>query len=317
MSKTKPHPKERSERAKARSPGPGLKKTGEWQPRFFNHLTFTWNSQIHRWEAEGPGLPPNNPMHWWVGVTTLECQFQHRILEEFGVVRNWCTVKHAEEMIEDCCEYPVFSQNPSTMFLRRWLDSWVETNYARYWRHIFDFLRLKCGVKEADADKRASAICAEYEAIFSKPNASTTEEKPVTVPQKPPEEKTPPPTQTYPEPLAQVIPPGVRLGLGVPLNFARTFGLTRNRSQDTRWRDLLEKFEKGGNLNDKELRVLLQFFGSLYRMTELLGPRYYLANRDIENQYASLLELARERNWSQALIKMIGSMSNRTFEIIC
>jgi hypothetical protein len=159
--------KDKSPKVQARSPGPTMaKKMAEKPYRFFNHLEFAWDQSACHWNATGPGLPENNPMHWFVGVLTLHCRFHHSLYEEFGSISSWQTTKDAERSIEYCRTYPVFSVDPDAMFLRRWLDTWVELHYCTIWRHVFDHVRRRPGAKEADAEKQANRIGNAYYATF-------------------------------------------------------------------------------------------------------------------------------------------------------
>ncbi len=322
MDKKAERSRDRSQRAKARGPGPALVlKTGEWEPRFFNHLEFVWDTGHRHWEATGPGLR-SGALHWWVDLTVMVCEFERSLQDEFGVIPSWVTIKNQERHIERCKGHPVFSVEPNTLFLRRWLDTWAETHYCRIVRHVFDVLRLQKGLKEAEAEKQSSAIGKRFEALFLEPKP-TAPIPPATEDLAPVTEEALAASRVRIDELADAVlgplepPAGKRLGLGVPLGFTRTSGLRRNRERDTKFCDMIEKFQVGGSLNDVELRYLLQFYGSLFRMTEVLGQRYYLMNSDMEAQYARLLEMARDRNWTQSLINMFGSMADRPMEMIC
>jgi hypothetical protein len=90
-------------------------------------------------------------------------------------------------------------------------------------------------------------------------------------------------------------------------------GLTRNRKEEDRLREMIEKFLAGGNLTDLELRFLIQYYGIMIRMCEMSGQRYYLACEDAKNKHQILLKLADMRGWTQAIINMYGTMVEGVF----
>ena len=93
-------------------------------------------------------------------------------------------------------------------------------------------------------------------------------------------------------------------------------GLKRERKNEQRLRDMIEKFQQGGTLNDKELRFLLQYYGIMVRMCEMSGMAYYLARQDAMVKYGILLDTAKDRGWTQAIINMYGTMVESVFEKI-
>lgn len=96
----------------------------------------------------------------------------------------------------------------------------------------------------------------------------------------------------------------------------RHTGFKRNLKNEQRLRDMIEKFEHGGTLTDKELRFLLQYYGIMVRMCEMSGMRYYVTRQDAMMNYSILLNMAKDRNWTQAIINMYGSMVESIFERI-
>lgn len=88
-------------------------------------------------------------------------------------------------------------------------------------------------------------------------------------------------------------------------------GLRRHLETDIRFRDMIDKFDHGGELSDKELRCLLQFYGVMVRMSEIVGLPYYLVTANVDDRRRRLISLAEQRGWSQSLIDMYGLMVER------
>lgn len=133
----------------------------EEQPKPFRFLnSVQWNWTGFEWVDPALGS-------WWLGhLRNRVYKFNFDHYDEFGLLDSWCTIDHAERMILDCAKHPVFSVDPSPMFLQRWLDTWVENLYCRLWCHVFDTLRLKNGVEEFDAAYRADVVASEFEQLF-------------------------------------------------------------------------------------------------------------------------------------------------------
>lgn len=96
----------------------------------------------------------------------------------------------------------------------------------------------------------------------------------------------------------------------------RHSGLKRNLAEENRLRDMIHRFEKGGNLNSVDLRFLLQYYGIMIRMCEMSGESYYLSRQDAYLKHQKLLQIASERDWTQNLINMYGTMVESVFERI-
>lgn len=125
---------------------------------FMDTYVFEWTG--HEWIIPEFG-------HWWFGhLLNRIYKFNFDHYDEFGLLKCWVTIDHAEQMIRKCAKWHVFSVDPDPMFLRRWLDSWVELYYCRLWQHTFDTLRLKKGMGEIDAFNRAEVVSSEFEQLF-------------------------------------------------------------------------------------------------------------------------------------------------------
>lgn len=101
-----------------------------------------------------------------------------------------------------------------------------------------------------------------------------------------------------------------------PPEKVRHSGLRRNLATEQMLRDMIEKFHNDIKLSDKELRFLIQYYGIMIRMCEIEGDLYYLAHRDATLNYERLLEMAKERDWTQAIINMYGVLIESVFERI-
>jgi hypothetical protein len=125
---------------------------------FMDSYNFVWTDT--RWVVEGMGDD------WLEQLYNRKREFYAKLHDEFGDLAPWTTIIHADKQIRYCCGHPVFLVDPDPMFLRKWLDSWVELQYCRLWCQIFDTLRLKKGVREADAAFRADELTCEFEALY-------------------------------------------------------------------------------------------------------------------------------------------------------
>lgn len=95
------------------------------------------------------------------------------------------------------------------------------------------------------------------------------------------------------------------------------FHLFRDLKQDQRFRDALSKFETGSHLNDIELRELFQIHGILFQMIEPLGPRYGFVHDEMRHRLDVLVEIARERGWTQSILNMLEVMIKEALARIC
>jgi hypothetical protein len=93
-------------------------------------------------------------------------------------------------------------------------------------------------------------------------------------------------------------------------------GLKRNLKEEDRFRSYLEKLRNGSLLSDKELRFLIQFWGIMVRMCEVIGQPYWLALQDARATHAELIRMADERGWTQGIISMYGGIVEGVFEKI-
>ncbi len=89
-------------------------------------------------------------------------------------------------------------------------------------------------------------------------------------------------------------------------------GLRRHLESDQRLRDMIAKFDYDGELSDKELRCLLQFYGVMVRGSEIAC--YDLIYVEAIGRYRKLIDLAEQRGWSQSLIDMYGLMVESVFD---
>lgn len=93
-------------------------------------------------------------------------------------------------------------------------------------------------------------------------------------------------------------------------------GLKRNLRDEERMRACIEKFHHDLTVSDKELRLLLQYYGMLIRLCEASGLRYYLMREDAMVQHKRLLEMAKKRAWTQSIINMYGVIVEGVWEKI-
>jgi hypothetical protein len=107
-----------------------------------------------------------------------------------------------------------------------------------------------------------------------------------------------------------------KLQLGVPK--APHSGLRRSLAFDREMRDIVQKFETGGNLTQIEYRKLLRLFGIAVRIGEILGQSYDLFNRRVTDEHRKLVEMAGlSQDFNQALLDMYGGIIEEVFQRFC
>lgn len=130
--------------------------------RFLGHWMFHCRRGFGRW-----WWCANNSPDWCVNLFLAQRIFYERVAAELGLsFASWLTIDHAEARIRACQEHPVFAIDPDPLFLRKWIDVWIETNYCRLCRTVFDHLRFS-GTTEREAYRRAEQLGAEFEALFT------------------------------------------------------------------------------------------------------------------------------------------------------
>jgi hypothetical protein len=139
---------------------------------FMDRYEFLWSDNRNCWAEKTLG-----DYSWLAQLYARQKDFYNKHEAEFGPLETWCTITHAEEQIRYCSTHPVFSVDPDPIFLRKWLDVWVELQYCRLWCKVFDVLRLEKGVAEVDAYYRASELAAEFEALYD-PTTPRVPQKP-------------------------------------------------------------------------------------------------------------------------------------------
>lgn len=93
-------------------------------------------------------------------------------------------------------------------------------------------------------------------------------------------------------------------------------GLCRDLESDRRFRDMIAKLDAGVDLADSEVRVLLQFYGTVLRFSEIIGESYRLVTEDATRRHRQLIEMAQQRGWTQSMINMLGVMIEGGFGTI-
>lgn len=125
--------------------------------QFMDSYRFVWNG--HEWQIEHLGE------RWLTELMGRSWHFNFTLYEEFGLVGGWCTIAHTEQQIMKCWRHPVFRHDPDPIFLRKWLDEWIELHYCLLWQHVFKTL-LSRGIEEFDAAFRADQIAFQFEALY-------------------------------------------------------------------------------------------------------------------------------------------------------
>ena len=88
---------------------------------FMDNYEFVW--------ADNHWSIPDIGDSWLAILYDRQRDFYASLRDEFGDLDEWITITHAEKQIGYCAAHPVFSISPDPMFLRKWLDSWVEWQY--------------------------------------------------------------------------------------------------------------------------------------------------------------------------------------------
>lgn len=286
-----------AEKPKAKKPDQrAAQKDDEPKYKFLNHHEFVWHGSVqpdgefkgHEWQIKDLGS------HWIVKVLfNPSYGFTHGLYEEIGSFPGWVTLQQAEQMIFKAICYPVVSINPDPMFLRKCIDRWIDIKACLIWNHVYDTLRKTKPIREAE--KRANELKVQFEGLYLEPKPKPKEVVPTHVKA----------AVVPPAPKPKPKPPRLRSGLRRDLKF------------DRQMQDMLLKFRQGGNLSDIELRKLLQFYGIVLTVADIFGQSHHLLRVDAEMQYARLIDLASDREWSQGLMSMVGVLVGGAFEKIC
>lgn len=127
--------------------------------RFLNHYTFVWDGG--RWEIAELG-----PVWFTVHLSNHVYHTNARLWDEFGThPPSWCTSRHTEDMIFKHMKHPVFSVDPDPIFLRKWLDSWIETEGYRIFNYVLNHRRA-AGDDYRKAETRANSEMAKFLSLF-------------------------------------------------------------------------------------------------------------------------------------------------------
>lgn len=145
---------------------PGTEEKPDRKPfAFMDSAEFVWDGQ--QWCLDGTG--------WLDAFLTRYDDFVKSRLGDYGVPEHWPTVTNAADMLQHCVGWPVFTVDPDPMFLRRWLDTWVDTQASRIWNCVFSHMRT-AGAAEFDASFKADELARDWEAMFE-PTSPRTMQK--------------------------------------------------------------------------------------------------------------------------------------------
>lgn len=130
--------------------------------RFLNHYTFVWDGGS--WVIAELG-----PVWFTVHLSNHVYRTNARLWAEFDVKPpTWVTIRHHESMIFKCKKHPVFSVDPDPIFLRGWLDTWIETEGYRIFNYVLDQRRV-AGDDYRKAETRAKAEMEQFLFLFLPP----------------------------------------------------------------------------------------------------------------------------------------------------
>jgi hypothetical protein len=123
------------------------------------NTTFVWTG--YEWQIEELG-------RYWLSHHLLNRVYEthSRLYKEFDrLFPGWPTIADYLRQVESCVRYPVFLVSPDPMFLRLWLDTWIEAESHLIWNFVFDTMKRN-GADYRVAEKRAQVEVDQFEELF-------------------------------------------------------------------------------------------------------------------------------------------------------